>query len=254
MVRLSAVAAPVLLAAAAALTPRNSVVAPLVSGDRVVIEGVGCGVPASAAFGLPSGAAGVRVARPAPGARSLDARLTGVSILGDDVVLTAAADSAAICDPAEQDTPPAARPWSASFDAEAAYRLRVGVVFRDDDRVRGAAFKVRPREVRIGLAGAARGVRWTRFGGRTAVGFGRFRSLVPCAGGCSDDGTRLRVRLSRPGYCPGETLPGHPEPAVFYTRVAFILEQRLGVLKRGREWMSAVRRSCGTAPRPTLIR
>jgi hypothetical protein len=164
MVRLSAVAVPVLLAAAAALTPRNSVVAPLVSGDRVVIEGVGCAVPASAASALPSGAASVRVARPAIGARSFDARLTAVSILGEAVVLTAAADGPAICDPAEEATPPAERPWSAPFELEVAYRLRVGVVFRDDDRVRGAAFKVRPAEVRIGLAGAARGVRWTRFG------------------------------------------------------------------------------------------
>jgi hypothetical protein len=253
MVRLSAVAAPVLLAAAAALTPRNSVVAPLVSGDRVDIEGVGCGVPASAASELPSGAASVRVARPAIGARSLDARLTAVSILGDAVVLTAAADGAAICDPAEEDTPPAERPWSATFDVEVAYRLRVGVVFRDDDRVRGAAFKVRPTEVRIGLAGAARGVRWKRFGGRTAVGFGRFRSLVPCAGGCSDNGTRLRVRLNRPGYCRSERRPGHREDAVFYTKVAFILEQRLGVLKPGTEWISTVRRNCSTVPRPTLI-
>lgn len=210
-------------------------------------------MPASAAFGLQTGAAGVRVARPAVGARSCDARLTAVSVLGDAVVLTAAADGAAIGDPAAEETPPAERPWSASFDVEVAYRLRVGVVFRDDDRVRGAASEVRPREVRIGLAGAARGVRWTRFGGRTAVGFGRFRSLVPCAGGCSDDGTRLRVRLTRPGYCPRETLPGHAEPAVFHTKVAFILEERLSVLKRGTEWISTVRRSCSTAPRPTLI-
>jgi hypothetical protein len=253
MVRLSVVAAPVLLAVAAALTPRNSVVAPLVSGERVDVQGVGCGVPASAAFGLPRGAAGVRVARPAVGARSFDARLTAVSVLGDAVVLTAVADTDAICDPAEEGRPPAERPWSAPFDVEVAYRLRVGVVFRDDDRLRGPAYKVRPREVRIGFAGAARGVRWTRFGGRTAVGFGRFKSLVPCAGGCSDDGTRLRVRLTRPAYCPGERRPGHREDAVFYTKVAFILEERLGVLKRGTEWISTVRRSCSTVPRPTPI-
>jgi hypothetical protein len=192
--------------------------------------------------------------RPAVGARSPDAQLTGVSLLGDAVVLTAVADAAGICDPPEEGRPPAERPWSVSFDAAVVYRLRLGVVFRDDDRVRGAAFKVRPGEVRIGLAGAARNVRWKRFGGGTAVGFGRFRSLVPCAGGCSDDGTRLRVRLTRPGYCPDERRPGHREDAVFYTRVAFVLEQRLGVLKRGTEWISTVRRSCATAPRPTPIR
>jgi hypothetical protein len=99
-------------------------------------------------------------------------------------------------------------------------------------------FKVRPREVRIGIAGAARNVRWTRFGGRAAVGLGSFRSLIPCAGGCSDNGTRLRVELTRPGRCPSLRLPGHREDAVFYVKVAFILRQRLGILRPGREWMS----------------
>ena len=102
----------------------------------------------------------------------------------------------------------------------------------------GKNFKVRPREVRIRIAGAARGVRWTQFGGRKAVGLGSFKSLIPCAGGCSDNGTRLRVELTRPGYCPTVRLAGHGEPAVFYTKVAFVLRQRLGVLRPGTEWLS----------------
>jgi hypothetical protein len=60
--------------------------------------------------------------------------------------------------------------------------------------------------------------------------------------------------LTRPAYCRGERRPGHREDAVFYTKVAFILEQRLGVLKPGTEWISTIRRSCFTTPRPpTLI-
>ncbi len=111
---------------------------------------------------------------------------------------------------------------------------------------------MRPREVRIGIAGAARGVRWKRFGGRKAVGFGSFASLIPCAGGCSDNGTRLRVELTRPGYCPRLGLPGHEEPAVFYVKVAFVLRQRLGVLRPGREWIST-RLTCPPLGAPPIL-
>lgn len=253
VVSLAALAAGAPLASGAGLTPRNSIVAPLTTGGRLEVAGVGCGVPASASLTLPGGASGARVTRPSIGARDLDARVTALTAQGAAVVLTAVADSAAVCDPALDETPPAARPWSASFDVTAAYRLRVGVLFRDDDRVRGGAYKVRPAEVRIGIAASARGVRWTRFGGRTAIGFGRFHSLASCAGGCSDDGTRLRVRMTRPGYCPLETAPRRLEDAVFYTRVAFVLEEPLGVLRRGREWISTVRRTCSIAPRPVLL-
>lgn len=92
-------------------------------------------------------------------------------------------------------------------------------------------FSVRPREVRVDLSAAARGVRWTQFGARKAVGFGRFRSLIPCAGGCSDDGTRLRVELTKPARCPGVHRRGHREDAVSYARIAFVLQERLGVLR-----------------------
>ena len=79
-------------------------------------------------------------------------------------------------------------------------------------------------------------------------------SSRPCAGGCPDDGKRLKVRLTRPGYCPGARRPGHLEDAVFYTKVAFVVVERVGRLKPGTEWISTVRRTCSTTPRPTLIR
>ena len=34
------------------------------------------------------------------------------------------------------------------------------------------------------------------------------------------------------------TLPGHKEDVVFYTKVAYVLRERLGVLRPGREWFS----------------
>jgi hypothetical protein len=241
-------------AAESALTPRNSVVAPLVVSERIGIEGVGCGVPASATVTLPAGALGVRVTRPLVGARTLDAQLTGVSVLGNAVTFTAVADGDRVCDPGASDTPPANRSWSAGFDVEVRFTQRVGVVFWNRDNPRAKAFAVRPREVRVSFAAAARNVRWTRFGGRKAVGFGTFKSLIPCAGGCSDDGTRLRVELTRPGRCPGQTLPGHEEDAVFYVKVAFVLRERLGVLRPGREWMSTKRTCPPVGAPPILIR
>jgi hypothetical protein len=45
---------------------------------------------------------------------------------------------------------------------------------------------------------------------------------------------RLR---SRPTQTPPPP-PGHKEDAVFYAKVAFVLRQRLGVLRPGREWIS----------------
>jgi hypothetical protein len=247
----AAAAASQLAAAETALTPRNSLVAPLAVHQAVTIEGVGCGVPASATVTLPPGAADARVRRPSVGARSDDASLTAVSVQGGAVTLTAAADGARVCDPAAESTPPASRPWSADFDVEVGFTQRVGVVHWDPDLPRARVFSVRPREVRVGFSAAARGVRWTRFGARKAVGVGRFRSLIPCAGGCGDDGTRLTVELTRPARCPGVTRPGHAEDAVFYAKIAFILRERLGVLRPGREWMST-RRTCPPAGTPPI--
>jgi hypothetical protein len=265
MCRLSAAAALALAtvavwpsgAAESALTPRNSIVAPLPVRDQIAIDGVGCGVPASATVTVPAGATDVRVRRPSVGARTRDqdAQLTGVSVQGNAVTFTAIADGERVCDPNESDTPPAGRSWSADFDVEVGFMQRVGVAHYNRDGPGRKALKVRPREVRIRIAGAARGVRWNQFGGRKAVGLGSFKSLIPCAGGCTDNGTRLRVELTRPGYCPSLRLPGHTEPAVFYTKVAFVLRQRLGVLRPGREWMST-KLDCPPPdpPQPILIR
>ncbi len=240
-------------AAEPTLAPRNSLVASLVVSDSIEISGVGCGVPASATLALPAGAFDVQVRRPLAGARDADAQLTGVSAQSTAVTLTAVADGARVCDPVSETTPPASRPWSAEFDVEAGFKERVTVLLWNLDPLRGKPFAVRPHEVRIGLAGAARHIRWKQFGGRTAIGLGAFKSVTPCAGGCTDNGTRLTVKLTRPVHCPGESRPGHKEDVVFYSKVAFVLRERLGVLKPGTEWMST-KLACPLGGKPVPVR
>lgn len=238
-------------AAAPALTPRNSVLAPLVLTQTVRFDGVGCGVPASASVTLPAGASQVRVRSPLVGALEEDAQVTGAVVQGDTVTVTAVAVVPEICDPAESSVPPPERPWLADAEVQVRYTVRVGVVHANRDGPFGKPYRVRPPEVRIRFAVAARGVRWARFGGRTAVGFGTLKSLVPCAGGCRDDGTRLRVELTRPSRCAGQTLPGSRRDAVFYAKVAFVLRERLGVLRPGTEWIST-RITCPPAGAPPI--
>jgi hypothetical protein len=150
-------------AAESALTPRNSILAPLVVSESISIEGVGCGASASATVTLPTGASDVRVRRPRVGARSDDARLTRVVVQRNAVTFTAVAEGESACDPDAADTPPASRSWSADFGVEVAFRQRVGVVLWDAEGARAKNFVVRPREVRVRLVGAARRVRWTQF-------------------------------------------------------------------------------------------
>ncbi len=235
------------------LTSGNSVVASLRVRDTIEISGVGCGVPAAATLALPAGTSDVQVKQPVVGARDVDAQLTGVSPQATGVTLTAVADSADVCDPNASTTPPANRPWSAEFDVDVGFKQRVMVVLWNLFPLQGKAFAVRPSQVRIGLAGAARHIRWQQFGGRTAVGLGTFKSVIPCAGGCTDNGTRLKVKLTQPVHCPGESRRGHKEDVVFYGKVAFVLRQRLGVLKPGTEWISA-KPKCPLGGTPVPIR
>jgi hypothetical protein len=242
-------AALVLVLATASLWPSaaaaaNSVLASLLARDSIAFSGVGCGVPASATQTLPAGAFDVQVKKPQVGARDQDAQITGVSVQGTAVTFTAVADGAAVCDPDEGSTPPAERPWSARFDGEATFRQRAKAVLRNLFPLEGKRTAVRPRRVRIGLAGVARKIRWTRFGGRTAIGRGTYKSVVPCAGGCTDNGTRLSVKLTRPVHCPSDSQPGGKREFVFYGKVAFVLRERLGVLKPGTEWISTKLTEC----------
>jgi len=187
------------------------------------------------------------------GARDADGHLTGLSVKGNRVTFTAVADSTRVCDPNADTRPPANRPWSAKFNVVANFKKRVMVLLWNLDPLRGKPFTVRPRQVQIGLAGAARHIRWKQFGSRTAVGSGAFKSVIPCAGGCTDNGTLLTVKLTRPVRCPGEHQPRHKEDVVFYGKVAFILRQRLGVLKPGTEWIST-KLTCPLGGTPVPVR
>jgi hypothetical protein len=233
----------------------DSLLASLLARDSIDIAGVGCGVPASVTQTLPVGAFDVEVKKPVVGARDLDAQITGVAVQGNAVTYTAVADGVAVCDPDEGSTPPAERPWSAQFDGEASFKQRVKAVLRNLFPLEGKRTAVRPRRVRMGLAGVARKIRWTRFGGRTAIGRGTYKSVTPCAGGCTDNGTRLKVKLTRPVHCPSDSRPGGKQEFVFYGKVAFVLRERLGVLKPGTEWISTKLKECPLdGSRPVAVR
>jgi hypothetical protein len=124
-------------AAETRLTPRNSLIATLVLRDAIDIDGVGCGVPASATLALPTGAFKVHVSRPLVGAQDADAHLTGLSVKGNGVTFTAVADSTRVCDPNADTRPPANRPWSAEFNVVAGFKKRVMVLLWNLDPLSG---------------------------------------------------------------------------------------------------------------------
>jgi hypothetical protein len=52
------------------------------------------------------------------------------------------------------------------------------------------------------------------------------------------------VKLTRPVHCPSDSQPGGKREFVFYGKVAFVLRERLGVLKPGTEWISTKLTEC----------
>jgi hypothetical protein len=232
------------------LTRSNSVVAPLLVRDSIRIEGVGCGVPASATMALPANILDVKVRRPAVGTRDLDARITDVVVQANAVTFTAVADSNFVCDPNADPTPPASRPWSADFAAEVGAKRQAPATLRTDWYPR-RRYVVRPRVVGLGAGpGLAenetvRRVTWKRFGGRKAVGFGIFKFrhfFCPSRDRCAlGNGQRVRVELTLPSYCRGDNVVPAGEPVsnfVFYGKIATFTTRRVGVLKPGTEFES----------------
>jgi hypothetical protein len=74
-------------------------------------------------------------------------------------------------------------------------------------------------------------------------------------GGCTDNGTRLSVKLTRPVHCPSDSQPGREQEFVFYGKVAFVLRERLGVLKPGTEWISTRLKACPVdGSKPVAVR
>jgi hypothetical protein len=186
------------------------------------IEGVGCGAAASHVLALPASATDVRVREPKVGDTTPDSRLTGAAVEGASVRFTAVGDGRFICDPAEDPEPPALRPWSGEYDYDIAFRERVSARYWS---VTGK-LKTRPRSVTIRFLGTVRKIRWRRFGGREAVGFGRFVADSPPGFTCTPrtcpgHGGRFKVVLSRPSRCADNG------DAVWYGRVALFATRRI---------------------------
>jgi hypothetical protein len=149
--------------------------------------------------------------------------------------LTAVGDGPEICNPAEDPSvPPSQRPWSWDFESRIAFRERVSARYWSGHQPK---LKTRPRSATIRDFATIRKIRWRTFGGRKAIGFGRFRAAEPpgfdCTPRtCAGHGQRFKVVLSRPSRCAdwGE--------AVWYGRIAFVTIKRVGVIRPGRRYGS----------------
>jgi hypothetical protein len=212
----------VLLAALAATG--STVVSSEVFGSTVV-AGVGCGVAATKDVPLPAAnATDVVVKRPQVGATTDESQITGVSVLGLAIRLTAVGAGPEICDPEEdEETPPEQRPWDGAYDLDVTYRERVSVGSWTGELK--AKVLQQPSRVRVVDRASAVHVHWQSFGGRTAVGFGRLRNVPPPHVRCNHktcvgEGDRVKVVLTRASRCVdiGQT--------VYYGRISFYATRR----------------------------
>jgi hypothetical protein len=198
--------------AAAKLTAKNSVLFPFAASSTEVFSGSDCGTTVAITKKLPVGATGIAVREPKVGDRDRGGgtRVTAVTVSGAVVTLTVLADGPSICDPAVTGYPPGATvPWTASYAFRAEYKRRVQATLRVyyESYIFGAKWKKRPKTVRDARAGAAlgqrvTGIKWKRFGGRKAIGYGRLRQDY-CRPGdnCPQNGKRIRLVASKPDYC-----------------------------------------------------
>jgi hypothetical protein len=208
------------------------------------IEGVGCGVAASRVLALPASATEVQVREPKVGDTSLDSQLTEAAVVGASVRFTAVGHGPFICDPGD-DPEPSMRPWSGLYDYDIAFRERVSARYWS----LGGKLKTRPRSVTMRYIATVRKIRWRRFGGRKAVGFGRMVVDEPpgftCTrSNCPGHGERFKVVLSRPSRCADN------REAVWYGRVAFITTKRILRIPAG-GLFSSYKPDCGLSdPKP----
>ena len=227
----------------------GSVVVRSERSDFAVISGVGCGGMASVVVELPANAMDVAVRKPAIGATTSRSRLVEAAVVGASVRLTAVGEGAEICDPdSDAGIPPAEREWSGAYDYAIAFRQRVTVRYWGGSELRRSKPKARPKKVTMPLVAHVLKIRWRSFGGRTAVGHGRARSLYPpgikCdAQTCPGNGGRVKVVLTRPRRC------GDIDDAVFYSRMKFY--PRMGrVLSPGQATNPKYEPFCASGERP----
>jgi hypothetical protein len=213
---------------------------------EVEIQGVGCGVAASTVLPLPASSTDIRVRAPTVGDTTFDSQLTEAAVAGASVRFTAVGAGADICDPAAEPDPPSTRPWSAEYDYDIAFRERVSARFYSGTSNR---LKTRPRSVKMRFIATVRKIRWRKFGGRKAVGFGRM--VVDSPPGftctrrtCPGHGERFKVLMWRPSRCAD-----HDE-AVWYGRVGFFTTKRIMRIRKGGLW-SSFKPDCGLSrPKP----
>jgi hypothetical protein len=235
----------VLAVASPGVAAAGSLIARSERTGQAEIKGVGCGSAASLVLALPASATAVRVREPKVGDTTPESRLTEAAVAGAGVRLTAVGAGGAICDPAEDPTPPSMRPWTGTYDYDLAFRERVSARYWSG----AGKLKTRPGAVRIRFVATVRKIRWRSFGGRKAVGFGRMVVDSPpgfrCTRrSCPGHGRRFRVVLSRPSRCAdnGE--------AVWYGRVAFFTTKRILRIRAG-GLFSSYKPTCGLSdPKP----
>jgi hypothetical protein len=214
--------------------------------DQIQVEGTGCGQPGSATIHLPAGAFDVSVAKPKVGTTDGDARVTDVTVAGSKVTVTAVGAGSYICDPSEDERDPSTRPWAGGFDYRIAFKTRVTVAVQRDWARRPPYLVVKPSSVRIEYLGAVEHIRWQRYGGANAIGFGRMNEdgwpgpNVCKRARCDANGQRVKVVLRDPSYCGGVG-------RAFYGRVSFITTRQLGVIRPGREF-AGNKPKCGSFP------
>ena len=198
--------------AAAKLTSKNSFPFAFAASSTEVFSGADCGTTASITKTLPAGATGIEVREPAVGDRDEagGTRVTAVTVTGTVITVTVVADGATICDPAQTGYPPGATVyWTARYDLRAEYERRVQATLRVyyESYMHGAKWRMRPKTIhdsRAGLANGQRvtGIKWKRFGGRKAIGYGRLRQdFCRPDDNCPQNGKRIRLVASKPDYC-----------------------------------------------------
>jgi hypothetical protein len=200
-------------AAATTLNSTNSIPFGFFARSSKTFTGTNCGATATVTWQLPAGATGITVATPRIGDRDEGGggtRVSAVAVTGTLVTITVVADGPSICDPTVTGVP-AGEPvnWTATYGVRAEYRRRVQATIRIfyESYDFGARWQLRPKTIRDTRAGGGpgarvTGIRWTRFGGRTAVGSGTLR-LDYCGprDNCPENGKRIRLVASKPGYC-----------------------------------------------------
>jgi hypothetical protein len=219
--------------AATRLTPANSIPFEFGISGKQTFQGIDCGGTATFTRTVPAGSFGIKVAEPKVGDRDSAGatRVTAVTIAGTVVTVSIVADGPLICDPAQTGVPPGEPVhWQAVYDVQVEHTRRVQATLRIyyESYLHGAKWKLRPRTVQDTRRGSLKnarltGIRWKRFGGKTAVGYGTLR-LAYCRRGdpCPGNGERIRVVASKPGFCRASGKIEYLRLAGSYRRLAQI--------------------------------